>query len=139
MQKLIARVAANGYDTANAAVDALVGLGPVAARPMADALAGMEHNGRWVMLLGLARMGTPAMAALCATLPSADNELKLTVCQALGGTYHRADIPHKPSEPLLLLLSDPDPQVRRYAASALDSLKWTPSDDRELALMQAAR
>jgi HEAT repeat protein len=131
MQKLIARVAATGYDAANAAVDALVELGEAAARPMADALAGMEHNGRRVMLLGLAKMGPPALAALCAILPSADKELKKTVCEALGGTYHRPDIPHKPTEPLVLLLSDSDADVRRYAASALDSLKRTPGDDRE--------
>jgi HEAT repeat protein len=139
MQKLIARVAAGGFDGVNAAVDALVALGPVAARPMADALAGMEHNGRWAMLFGLARLGPPAMAALCAILPSADKELKKTACGALAGTSDRADIPHKPTAPLVPLLSDPDAEVRRHAANALGWLKWTPSDDRERALLQAAR
>jgi HEAT repeat protein len=139
MQKLIARVAGKGHDGPNAAVDALVELGPGAARPMADALAGMEHNGRWVMLVGLAKMGAPALAALCAILPSADRELKKTACQALGATHSRKDIPHKPTEPLVLLLSDPDVEVRRHAAHALELLKWTPGDDRERALLQAAR
>jgi hypothetical protein len=106
---------------------------------MADARAGMKHNGRWAMLLGLARMGPPAMAALCATLPTADTELKETACEALGRTDGRADIPHKPTEPLVLLLSDPDAEVRRSAAHALELLKWTPGDDRELALLQAAK
>jgi HEAT repeat protein len=139
VRRLIALVERDAYRTNDAAVDALVKLGEVAARPMADALAGMGHNGRWVMLQGLARMGREATAALCAALASADQELKMTACRVLGGTSDRADIPHKPTEPLVLLLSDPDAQVRRYAASCLGSLGWTPCDDREHALLRAAR
>src|SRR5262249_12444431 len=55
------------------------------------------------------------------------------------GTYRREDIPHKPTEPLVLLLADLDARVRRSAAHALDLLKWTPGDDQELALLQMAR
>jgi HEAT repeat protein len=138
VQRLIGHVGP-GSGAAGAAVDALVALGPVTAGPMADALAGMGHNGRRVMLQGLARMGASATAALCAALSSADTELKRIACDALGGTYGREDIPHKPTAPLVLLLADPDARVRRSAAHALELLGWTPANDQELALLQAAR
>src|SRR5262249_18526076 len=139
IRRLVALVGNNHYNPGGAAVDALVKLGEVAARPMADALAGMGHNARYVMIQGLARIGPPAAAALNAAVAAADNELKSLACQVLGGTYGRQDIPHKPTAPLVLLLSDPDAGVRRSAAHALSLLKWTPGDDRERDLLRAAR
>jgi HEAT repeat protein len=130
IRRLVALVGGDHYSAGSAAVGTLVDLGEEAARPMADALAGMEHNGRRAMLQGLAMMGTSATAALCAALSSADNELKTIACDALGGTYGRQDVPHKPTEPLVLLLADADAQVRLSAAHALGLLGWTPSDDR---------
>jgi hypothetical protein len=138
IRRLVALVGANRSSPGSAGVGTLVDLGEAAARPMAEALAGMGHDGRYVMLQGLTKMGPRATAALCAALSSADSELKSLACQALGGTYGREDIPHKPTEPLVLLLSDRDAEVRRSAAHGLELLHWTPGDDRERALLQAA-
>jgi HEAT repeat protein len=175
IQKLVEIVRECSSSAGDAAANALVELGDAAIQPMVDALAGMKHNERRVLLLALARIGPPAMAPLGAALVSADCELKRTACQVLA--YDRPDIPHRPVEPLVLLLSDPDVEVRssaahylcqvlgyerpdpphvpveplmvllsdpdsrvrRCAVEALELLEWTPSDDRERALLEAAR
>ena len=40
---------------------------------------------------------------------------------------------------LVALLADEDKEVRHYAAHGLDLLKWTPADDRERELLEAAK
>ncbi|MDB5357793.1 MAG: lyase domain protein repeat-containing protein [Phycisphaerales bacterium] len=123
---LISRVKAGGFDASNEAVNALVELGDPAVAPMVEALVGMDHNARWVMITGLARMGVPAMSPLCASLPAGPKELKKTACEVLGRMYDNEDVTHKPVEPLITLLTDSDAEVRRFAAHGLDLLKWQP-------------
>lgn len=126
---LVDRVGGKGYDGPTDAADALVKLGQPAVAPMVAALPDMQHNGRWIMLIGLARIGAPAMTPLAELLPTAPAELKKTACQALGGMGDRDDVPHKPVEPLVALLADPDADVRRYAVHGLELLQWKPEDD----------
>ena len=106
-------------------------MGEPAVGPMVAALTDMDHNARWATLQGLARLGRPAMAALCAKLPGSEKELKKTACEVLGRTYDSEGVTHKPVEPLVDLLADEDPDVRRYAAHGLDLLKWQPANDAE--------
>ncbi|HWE95564.1 MAG TPA: HEAT repeat domain-containing protein [Tepidisphaeraceae bacterium] len=139
IRSLIGRVSAGGFDGANEAVNALVELGDQAIGPMVEALPGMDHNARWTMLMGLARMGNVAMSALCAGLAAGPMELRKTACEVLGRMYDREDVVQKPVAPLVTLLGDGDAEVRRYAAHGLELLKWKPATDAEQALLQAAR
>ncbi|MDB5333497.1 MAG: lyase domain protein repeat-containing protein [Phycisphaerales bacterium] len=139
IRSLIGRVSAGGFDGANEAVNALVELGDQAVGPMVEALPGMDHNARWTMLMGLARMGNGAMSALCAALPTGPVELKKTACEVLGRMYDREDVVQKPVAPLVTLLGDGDAEVRRYAAHGLELLKWEPGTAAEQALLAAAR
>lgn len=129
VKMLVTRVDGRGYDGPTEAVDALVSLGEPSIPPMVAALHDMSANGRWQMMIGLARLGPKAMHTVTAMLPDAPKDLKKTICQVLGGIGERSDVPAKPFEPLVALLSDPDESIRRMAASSLENLKWQPATD----------
>lgn len=136
---LVARVGGNGYDGPTEAVDALVTIGEPAITPMVDSLHDMGQNGRWMMLIGLARLGPTAMHAFTVTLPKAPQELKKTACQVLGGIGERNDVASKPFEPLVALLSDPDISIHRSAADSLEYLKWEPANNEQRLLFEKAK
>ena len=136
---LIDRVNGHGYDGPAEAVDALVAMGEPAIAPMAASLPTLSENARWQMLPGIARMGEPAMKGLTDMLPNADIKLKKTICQVMGGMGERPDVTHKPVEPLLALLSDPDRGVRRAAAHGLELLHWQPATAEEEEMLKKAK
>jgi HEAT repeat protein len=136
---LIARVGGSGYDGPTEAVDMLVAMGESSIAPMVAALPEMKANGRWIMLIGLARLGSSATHALTVTLPDAPAELKKTICQVMGGTGDRDDINPKPVEPLVALLSDSDARIRRSAANSLELLKWEPANAEQRQQFEKAR
>jgi len=118
---LIDRVNGHGYDGPAEAVDALVAMGEPAIAPMAASLPTLSENARWQML------------------PDADIKLKKTICQVMGGMGERPDVTHKPVEPLLALLSDPDRGVRRAAAHGLELLHWQPATAEEEEMLKKAK
>ncbi len=126
IRRLIDRISAKGFDGQQEAVDALVAMGDRAAAPMAAALAAMDHNARWITLMGLARLEEAGMAALTSTMLGAGKDLKKITCEVLGRMYDRQDIKHKPTEPLIVLRDDSDPDVRQSANYALQQLGLTP-------------
>lgn len=129
IQALVRRAAGKGFDGPAEAVDALAEIGQPAVPAMIDALPKAEPNGQRALLSGLARIGPPAMPALTKALTGASNDLKQTACDALGRLGDRGDVAHKPVEPMIALLADPDTDVRRYAVHALELLHWEPADD----------
>jgi HEAT repeat protein len=139
MKTLLARVGGSGSDGPGEALDALVQMGEPAIAPMVTALSQMDQNGRWRMLIGLARLGAPAMRELASMLPTAPADLKKTACEVLGRLADHDDVPHKPVEPLIVLLSDADGDIRHSAAYALEQLKWEPTNPEERFLLDKAK
>jgi HEAT repeat protein len=74
-----------------------------------------------------------ALGVLVKVLNDRDPILRLAASEALGRAADRRLIP-----PLVGALADPKPWVRRAAAIALEKLGWTPADDSEQTLHQAA-
>jgi bilin biosynthesis protein len=136
---LVARVGGSGSDGPGEALDALVQLGEPAIEPMVAALSQMDQNGRWRILIGLARLGAPAMRELASMLPTAPADLKKTACEVLGRLADHDDVAHKPVEPLIVLLSDADGDIRHSAAYALEQLKWEPPGPAERILLDKAK
>jgi len=126
IRRLIDRISVGGFDGQDEAVDALVAMGDRAAAPMAAALANMDHNARWITLMGLARLEAAGMAALTSAMLGATKDLKKITCEVLGRMYDREDVKHKPTEPLLVLRDDPDADVQRLAIHALELLARKP-------------
>jgi HEAT repeat protein len=66
-------------------------------------------------------------------------DLKKTACEVLGRLADHDDVPHKPVEPLIVLLSDADRDIRHSAAYALEQLKWEPTSPEEGVLLDKAK
>ncbi|HEY2588844.1 MAG TPA: HEAT repeat domain-containing protein [Tepidisphaeraceae bacterium] len=129
IQVLVRRVGGRGFDGPAEAADALARIGPPAVQPMVDALPKMPADAQRAMLIGLARIGPPAMPSLTKALRAGSGALKRNACETLGRIGDREDVAHTPVEPLIALLDDADPKVRRSAVHALDLLRWEPADD----------
>jgi HEAT repeat protein len=140
IKMLVARVDGPGYDGPNEAIDGLLSVGQPAIDPILEALPKMKPNGRWQMLIGIARFGEPAMPGLTELLLKSSLELKKTAIQVLRGIGERSDLTHKPVEPLVaLMMNDPDAPIRRSAASALENLKWEPANEGEKEAFEKAK
>jgi len=74
-----------------------------------------------------------ALGVLRKALSDQDPILRLAAAEALGRAADR-----RLTTPLVAVLADPQPWVRRAAAIALQKLNWTPADDSEQALQRAA-
>lgn len=101
------------------ALDLLVEQGDASVEPLARVLRGAgDPEGGCAAVFGLSRMGTPeAMKAVRAALRHPDFLVRIAAARAVGLARDTRAV-----DPLLLLLTDAEPAVRRQVATALGQI-----------------
>jgi hypothetical protein len=110
----------------NAAIAALVGIGPDAVNELLRGLKSKDKNARLGIITVLSELHDPrAVQPLIRTLDDVNSEVRWQVAIALGELGDSLA-----AGPLAAALEDPDKYVRYGAATALPKTGWMPADER---------